>query len=629
MDYTGIARRADFKLRAEYPELVTEIVRLPQGRCAIVCTPAPPDFATYQAYFNDEVLPIGTRAGVSLTDERPVDFIELIPRIEDGEIARNFEGVTLTEQDLLNLLLANFQHIPFFKIEAGLDALTIVTATYPEKIGDTTYQRFLNEQDKPRVKAFLAGLKSGVNFDFREEAVSGPEALLLQPTNSPFQTIYAANYQRPRATQFGLRDESIWYDNLDRIFDGTFKKEDLFFFKEKEYACYVDFSSFGNIDIRNHLFLFEVIYLTLPIGQSASQWLTQHRMSRQEFISLAAQGRIRLVLTQPESRYDIAFVQEVYEANPQAVISRRALAALVQIDLVTTADRYLFNDPQLLPQLRELCQIGKETTGVDTNYLYEALIWPVKARRRSFEPLDRGGTISIGAFGVNDFLQPHISQLVKKDLDLEFITSAPAIHLANALNATYFPFKEHKTGYSDATYATLMGESLNFYKSATMADIKDFAANKATLKSGILPISPIDVIDLSNIASIAEFEALFDSAASKRLMETLAALPADKRAKKIEFYNQQVEAGKSKAAVKGEIIDLTVDVLMEGLGTVVPFLGIVLSLFKIGKGRLTHRLPKINKITAKLEEAFHGDGDSANIHYLSKINRVARIKQPF
>jgi len=630
MDYRGIARRADFNFRAEYPELVTEILQLPQGRYAIVCTPAPPDFTTYLDYFNDSIIPIGGRAGVELTDKRPTDFVEVISGIQDYEVARNFEGFTFTAEDLLNLLLAKFQHVPFFKIEPGFDAVTIVTATYSEKIGDTTYQRFLNEHDKLRVEAFLEGLKAGIAFAFREEAVSGPEALILQSTSNPVQTIYAANHQRPRASPFALRDESIWYDNLDRIFDGSFKKEDLFFFSPNEYACYVDFSSFGNIDIRNHLFLFQVIYLTLPIEQVAGQWLAHHRLRKHEFLSLVARGRIKLVLTQPEYRYDMAFIQEVYEANPEAVISRRALAALLQIDLVTTADNYLLNDPQLLPQLRELCQIGQEVMGVDANYLYESLIWPIKARRRSFAPLERAGIFSTGAFGVNDFLQPHISKLVEKDLGFEFMTSASAIHLANALNATYFPFKE-KDGYSDAYYATVMGESLNFYKSATPEGIKDYAASDAKIRSGIPSISPIDVIELSNVASIAELEEAFDTAASKQLMETLAALPADKRAQRIEFYNQQVEAMRGRSNAKGEIIDLGVNAVMDGIGlaTGAQFLGVAFSLLKAGGGRLAPKLPGVNKITAKIEEALHGDGDSANIHYLNKISRVARIKHPF
>jgi len=631
MDYTGIARRADFNLRAEHPELVTEIVTLPNGRCAVVCTPAPPDFATYQTYFNDAVLPLGASTGVILTDKRPIDFIEVIPGIKDSEIAQNFEGFSFSEHDLLNLLLANFQHIPFFKIKSGFGTVTIVTATYHEKIGDTTHLRFLNEPDKLRVTAFLAGLKSGLDFEFQEEEVSGPEALILQSTSNPVQTIYAANYQRPRATQFGLRDESIWYDNLDHIFDGTFKKADLFFFNENEYSCYVDFSSFGNIDIRNHLFLYQAIYLTLPIEQQAGQWLAQHRMRKHEFISLVTQGRIKLVLTQPEYRYDMAFIQEVYEANPLAVISRRALAALLQIDLVATADNYLFNDPQVLPQLRELCQIGQQVNGLDANYLYETLIWPIKARRRSFEPLERAGIFSTAAFGVNDFLQPHISQLVKKDLNFEFVTSASAIHLANALNATYFPFKEEETGYSDATYAAIMGDSLNFYKSATLEGIKDFAASATKIKAGVSPISPIDVIEISNIASIAELEAAFNPTASKQLMETLAALPAEKRAKKIAFYNQQVEAASSRATAKGEVIDLVTNAVMDGVGltTGFQFLGVAASLLKTGGGRVASKLSSVNKITAKLEEALHGTGDSANIHYLNKISRVARIKHPF
>lgn len=141
MKYIGIARRADLNLRAEHPELVTEIVTLPHGRCAVVCTPAPPDFATYETYFNKEVLPLGASTGVVLTDKRPADFIEVILGIKDSEIIQNFEGFFFSEHDLLNLLLAKFQHIPFFKVKSGFGTVTIVTATYHEKIGDTIHSR--------------------------------------------------------------------------------------------------------------------------------------------------------------------------------------------------------------------------------------------------------------------------------------------------------------------------------------------------------------------------------------------------------------------------------------------------------------------------------------------------------
>lgn len=128
-------------------------------------------------------------------------------------------------------------------------------------------------------------------------------------------------------------------------------------------------------------------------------------------------------------------------------------------------------------------------------------------------------------------------------MSFEFIVNSPAIHLANSLNATYFPFQS-EGGYTDQYFANVMGDQLNFYKTATLQNMASFIESRNEISSGVVPINPIDIIHVNDYISITELEATLAKGqffpGNKNLLETLASLTESDRQAKIRYYNDEV-----------------------------------------------------------------------------------------
>lgn len=629
MNFEGTVRRTDLNFRGKYPNLATTIYQLTNTKFLISCSNVGEDFEKIKHDFHSSIRPL--TLDIELAETAPSDFEQIIAPIMDNEIAKNFEGIFQSTTTILGLLKEKFPNVMFIGIEESSETVTIRTARFKVKSGSDISFKFLNYLDRDKIQTFLNGLKLPTQFLIKEEDLDTRES--SENNEGDFSNpVRTSPLRSDTVSKFILRDEAIWYDNLDSIFQGTFKKTDLYFYDPDEYSCYVDYSNFGNIDIRNFLFLFQTIYLTLPYEKPIEVWLAESKITKREFLELVSRGRIKIALTQPDFRYDSNFLSEVYEVCENAVISRRAVSALQQIDIVEISDNYILNDINVINQLKPLCQALAEATNTNPSYIHDSLVWPIKARRQSFERLNYAGLIGIASFGVNTAIEQQISSLLKRDLTFDFTVNAPAIHLSNSLNATYFPFVT-EAGYSDSYYATVMGDLLNFYKSANSKQFKSFSENKIRMNSGILPINPIDVIEVNSYIPITEFEEILSKDVifpnSKRLIESLSELSDEDRQAKIKYYNDEVAKINNRRSKNKSVMDLGENVILDTAGAItgIGLIGSLLSITKMGKDQLFKQFPSLNKITDKLNEALNDNVDKDNIHYLTKINRVAKVKR--
>lgn len=619
MNTSGIVRRTDLYLRTEYPHLITIIYRVEDNSFKIYCEGFDGDFEQFQEHFDNSIKMF--TAPVTLTQEHPKNYIETIPQITDSEISKGFEGIGMPLNMISNIIIAKFPRINFLKIEQSKNrTVTIFTKKYIEEIPNGKLYHFLSTGDRKLLENFLEGLKMPVKFEIIDQESDEVNDLSKFISVNPIQTIEATKLRNQYNNEFSKRDEALWFDKIDKIFEGSYKKENLYFFNPNEYSCYVDYSTFKNIDLRNHLFLFETIYITLPCECNIVEWLKVSKISKNEFLDLIKRGRVKLILTQPEFRYDINFIIDAFTANPNGVITRRAIAALHQIDIVEMSNNYLLNDATIFQELKPFCQIAAEIMKVDMKFYYDLMIWPIKARRKSFEYLLTKGGFSTAAYGVNNVIEPWISKAINKDLAFEFTVNSGSIHLSNALNATYFPFHTEE-GYSDQYYANAMGDLLNFYKNANKTNIARFVEDRENFKSGVIPINPIDIIEVNDFITITELESelaknkIFPG--SKNLIESLAPLSIEKRKEKIKYYNNEVVKNLNPKKITPDTIDLGTNIIVDSIGAVtgLGFLGTAYSMLKNGaKG-----IDKITNLSEKLESAF--------IHYLTKINRVAKLKR--
>lgn len=631
MTNEGQVRRVDLFLRAKYIDINTTIYKINNDEYKLYCENVDQNFDDFLKDFEYSIRVIGTP--VCVTNKVPEVFETIISQISDKEIAQNFEGMPMTAIDFLNVLMGKFPEEYFYKIETtAAGKVNIRMYTLKETKGDTTHMRFLSPENRRKIQSFLDGMKLPIEFEIIEDELTEHPNVNEFTLHNPVQYIYSNNYRRNQMPDFSKRDEALWFDKIDDIFQGNFTKDDLYFFNTNDYACYVDYSSFGNIDLRNHLFLFPTVYITLPYEKNISDWLGTMRIKPDEFLELVKKDRLKVIMTQPEFRYDLDFFIEIYKANPNAVITRRALAALQQIDIVEISDNYILNDINVIRELKQFCEIASNVTKIQAKFMYETLVWPIRARRQSFQGLHYSGLIGVPSFGVNHAIEKSISTVANRDLSFEFMISSSSVHLANALNATYFPYN-NPDGFTDFHFANIMGEYLNFYRNATPTKIKDFLENRQVLNRGIMPISPIDVIELNEYIPVTELEKTLSKDVifpqSKHLMEHLANLTPEERKIKIEHYNSEVQKKINKSGKHSQVIDLGYNVLMDGVGAYTGFsaLGSAFTLLKMGGNKIKQSIPGMKNLDNKINEALHNDVDKLNIHYLTKINRVARVKR--
>lgn len=625
---SGTVRRTDLYLRTKYPELETTIYRINNESFVIYCKNLTENFEDFKKKFKNEIKLVF--APVEVVKKIPKKYQEIIPEILDNEISKNFEGIGMSKITLFNLLHSKFPEVNFYKLDDDSGVVNIYIANYSVNKRNTKHLIFLNKFQEKALEKFLVGLNSDVKFNIIVKEFSEKPSIEKNNILNPVSYIYASKLSHNKFSVFSKRDEALWFDKVDNIFEGSFTKSDLYFYNETDYSCYVDYSAFPNIDLRNHLFLYQVVFITPPFDKSIIKWLKESKIDKKEFLNLVERKRIKLILTQPEFRYDIGFINEVYAIDSNAVITRRALSCLQQIDLVEKSNNYIFNDVQSINDIKKFTIAIAEKLNKDPKLLFDTIVWPIKALRNSFEVLNNSGLLSASVYGVNKILQKGASDAFKKDLEFEYTVNSPSIHLAHSLNATYFPFRAEN--YSDEFYASTMGTMLNFYKNATPNNLKSFIQNDNQVKTGVPIINPIELIDVNDFISITELEDVLSKDVifpnSKTLIETLAVLNEKERKEKIKFYNTEVLRKINKSKKQVGTIDLSTNLLLDAVGlfTGIPGLGTMLSVAKSGI-KLTKQDGSIKNITRKLEEALNKDSDNQNINYLTKISSVVKLKK--
>jgi hypothetical protein len=348
-----------------------------------------------------------------------------------------------------------------------------------------------------------------------------------------------------------------------------------------------------------------------------------------KFIDLVHKGRVKILNTQPETRLDYKLLKELYDANSSAVISRRALAALCAIDIVSINKDYIFNDTEFSSMLVPMTAAVSEKLGINQKELINSIMWPRMALRKSFECLNDASTKRISNYGVNKHVYFNLpKELQRQEYEFELGVNAEAIHIAHALDATYFPFMGDK-GYSDKPYALMMGNALNFYKCAKKDILKSYFNIQDKKIAGIPQIDLISIFEINDYISIEEFEKetsdSFLRKGARSLFKELSTVSESERKSIIAVYNKKIASLNDRRKYKDFAIDLGTDTA----GLYVPFLSTAKNLAKFTEKK-SLKIPIINKYVDKVVELFYSKKFEKNhISLLTKINRVARLKREY
>ena len=358
-------------------------------------------------------------------------------------------------------------------------------------------------------------------------------------------------------------------------------------------------------------------------------FLENQKLKREEIVSLVERGRLKIINTQPESRLEYGFINEIFQTNPSAVISRRALSTLCAIDLVQMNQHYILSDPDfdklLFPFIKELASLVNEDATVIGNYL----LWPRSALRKSVHILNQSGPMGISVYGVNGLIteslhRTELSTENKEALKFEFTVHSSKIHLSHALDATYFPFFTDDKKYSDHPYTSMMGNLLNFYSAMNLHKVKKMDIDRP-MNFTNPSLDLISIFDINDYISILDFEENISSSVIRHgmrsLFSELSSLDGDQRNQRISTYNSEVDKLLKYRDISKFSLDLTANFFD-------PITSLIFQMTPPLVKRARNKYPRIQALYELIEDKRNSVlTGKKNVSILSQINRVARLKR--
>lgn len=609
----GSALKADLRLRSEYPFLTTRIFALNDRQHAIVFDRALLDAAAISPHFDHSIRPV--TAMVSLSNQIPEQYHREIAPLADTEISRNFVALPLTKSDLDTLLAAKFPEFDLCAantIRGGLVELVVKTEPSPEL--------------RAAVQEFMD------NFKTHETTIRFDPAAQAAPPEAHHSSwhIQAAKL-RPTAPRFVKDDETFWFENIDRIYDGSFTFQPLPGAEDLGTACFIDFT-FGNeqLNIRQALLYYDTVIVAPPLRETEQSWERQ-QLSQDDYLRLIDAGRLKFALLQPEERGNVRLLEAAYEHAPSSIIGRRASAAIVLADLVRTTQEYKLGRPELITQVDSMSRALAGELGWKHEDLTRFFLWPNSALRQSLHPLLTNGALGVSAFGQDEILAENFKSRTGRDLRLEMMGPGYQTHLAHALNATVIPALDQPANWI-WIYRTI-GDRLNFYRSFNTRIAAAWAANERRKEEKRIVVPPLPVFEFDADTRIDEFIEATSLGSTRRkgraLLTRLADLPVEERQGEVAKLATQARRFRGREAGlfslesledAGPLTDLVV-------GTAAPPYFAMRNLIR----RIVSyrdRSASFDRIMDAIERELNPlTRKNEDLDFLSKIDRVAQLRR--
>nr|WP_321239366.1 hypothetical protein [uncultured Tolumonas sp.] len=613
MIYEKWCRRIDLDFRSKYPHLHTELYKIDDFDFKLLVLEELKDFDEVEKIFDNEIRYITTP--IKLVQTLPSNDLTKIQAIEDCNVYENISGLPLTLQQIQILVESIIPSIQISSIKENFESQQIIIT--------------IKDKQEPKYIEEIQSKTDKLDTAFRIKIIDGGTSTKQVKIDNEFFNILPSSYFKNLNCEFIERDEELWFSNAEAIYSGDYQKQDLYFFEKNKKSCLVNLSKFKNANIRNHLLLYDVVYCVLPLKEDMEKILRQQNITKNDLLEMISKGRIKILNMQPENRLDHGFLREAYQENKNGIVSRRALSALCAIDLVDINKSYIFNDAEIenneYPLLKELSSL----LNVDIQVLSNIFLWPKKALRSSVDILSFSGPSRIAAYGVNDIITSFLPEHPKKNaIEFEFIVNSDQIHIAHALDATYFPFFTDENSYSDSPYAIMMGNFLNFYANSSKQTMPALFSNNTPLEFKNPSLELISIFDTNEYISLTEFNSLISNKMLRNglssLFDELSILDGEERVERIKKYNHELNEIINQNKLFNNFLTLTED----GIGLFIPFMSTTKKVINKALGFTTNKYPTLTKISEYFEShLLPKDSFEKNISLLSKINRVARLKR--
>lgn len=613
-DLEAQIKRCDLKLRSEYPGITTDIYRINDIQYLIHCKNCYTDYTELKEEFNSSIRTIGLP--VNLTLEKPTEYKELIKGIDFENIVSNFEGISITWIDIENILYSKFYDIDFNSIYENPDKRGEIII----EISDTTNL----EQEKQLMK-FLENIGLAFKY-YRIDKVDKDKQ--SNPKKS-FETKYDPMYCfTDKELEFSKRDSALWFENAESIFRNEFKKDNLYFYDTDKSKCFINCSMFENINLRNNILLYDTIYCSLPLMSDFDSFIKRQNIKKDELLELASKDRIKFLLTNTEKRYDVDFLNEAYKINSNSVITRRGINSIIACDIVEIYKNYVLNDINSWEVIGLLSEIIGREKGIDTKKLFSIFSWPIKSITDAFRTLNFSSPLAVSSFGVNTVIGfDGFPNQEKNKVEFEFVMNSHNIHIASALESTYFPFFDKDKNYSDKGVANTVGNLLNFYKNSAPKQLEKLDEIRRINNKERNMINLLGLKEPISIIKYEEYSQKYETTNRlKSILLDLEKMSEEERKKRIaEYSNLILKIGEEGDKKKIDKINYVL-----GIGGLTPYIGTVSSILALLKSIYDDTLKsdrkKVSKIIDKLSAKKYSNSEKDDIYILSKIDRIANLK---
>lgn len=604
-------RRDDLRLRSAYPSLKTRIFEVMPERFLIYVQNPFEDRDALSKEFEYSIRFITNP--VKLTFDLPNHFIREIPIIEDSHIGDSFAGIGWTVNDFYNLLYSKFPFLNTIKIDSVEKG--VVKIHFPQGMSG-----LYNSQ----LTSFLETMSGDVvKFEAIFDEV-GKGTFKVGPGTNSILTIFPSKWNSTNA-EYEKRDEAFWFDNIKGIYHGMVTKESILGNRCQKNCCYIKYSDFSNVNIRNGILMFDHVYVELPCDVSIKEFCEEQQVSEDELISLVVQNRVTFVTNQPSYRMDYGFLDAISKQKPEAVLSRRLLSALIIADLVEMNNNCLITDeclPVLSPDL--FAGLGEDVS----KKLYNLATWPRRALRKSFELLTLNSSSRISTLGVNNCFSIPDNVSNRDALESEFAVNSEYIHIASALNAFYFPFWAKK--YETKTQASLMYNMIKLFKCRNADELQQHNMRMESYSNGSLIIPNLDILEVNKYPTVLDIlhfsETYCTSKNFNTLFDYLDSFPVEERNEKIIEYNKSLNELKQRKTELTQSMDLGFSFLSDLSG--IPFLGTAAIIAKLGASRFLEKKESLRNKWNEKKNLIKPDRsmDKQAVRFLSQISPVARLK---
>lgn len=377
----GGVKRADLRLKTKYYGIKTKIYLIEKNHYTVQLLNFLDMFDAIKEDFNYTIRSVGD--WVELTSQKPDSFIAEVEPLTN--IAHNNEGIFLTSEMFQSLLISRFPKVDFVsvRVEHQNGPNIIISVA-----GDT------NDADAAAIQVFVQELKNAfvtvtVEKDSTSKNVLSNKKVELACIDKNFA--------------FSIADSEFWFDNVEKIYSGEVCKENLRYFDGSTTKCYMDFSVWNNenINIRSNALLYDTVYLSFPLEDHIDEFLQQQNLKVQDLEEMVERNKLVILLPNTESRYDKKVIDRLYQINNNAVVSKRGINALMAMFYCELEKKYLsfWEDNDNI--LEAICEDCIKSSDSRMKVLYDWLIWPIKARRDSYELLTSYSPMKLPSIGVN------------------------------------------------------------------------------------------------------------------------------------------------------------------------------------------------------------------------------------